>query len=59
MTILYAILSALAWLGAGLSAAVLMRREQFTSAFRWWHVVFWPALLIGWVLTLIGFRMVG
>lgn len=47
------------WLVVGVLVAFAAKYENWTSAIRWWHVVFWPLLPIGWVIVLIGFWMAG
>lgn len=49
----------LVYLAAGLAVVSFAKRDHWIESVRWWHVVFWPVVLIGYGLVLLGFWMAG
>lgn len=49
----------LAYLALGIGTVIWARYDRWIETIRWWHVLFWPAILIGYGLILLGFWMAG
>ena len=59
MTTTLSIMGALAYLGAGVAVASYSAKHEFTLSVRWWHVVFWPVIPLGYGFVTLGFWMAG
>ena len=49
MTIL---LWAVLYLAIGGTIAFFSAKHQFTTEFRWWHIIGWPLIVLIWLLVL-------